>query len=79
MKLPTINWKKQLSSPLSPLSLIGNALVALSISGLAVLGIISDTVALPVLIWFGVLFGVAGVIGRTIDETVDDAKEEEKK
>jgi len=73
MKLAS-NWKKRLKS-FSSLSLIANILVALSVSGLSVLGVLSSELALPVIIGLAITFGVVGLIGRVIDEAIDDAVE----
>lgn len=65
------NWK-QLLKTYSFLSLVANALVAISVSGLAVLGILSSELAFPVLATAGVILGVLGGIGRFVDQEVED-------
>jgi hypothetical protein len=70
MKL-AINWKNRLKS-YSSLSLIANVLVSLSISGLAVLGVLSSEFAFPVVVATAILFGVLGLVGRILDEAIDD-------
>lgn len=77
MKLRIIkDWKKQLKS-YSFLSLAANALVALSISGLAVLGVLSSEIAFPVLAALAITFGIIGAIGRFVDQTIDDIGEQD--
>lgn len=70
------NWKARLLKSYSSLSIIANILVALSISGLAVLGVISNVLAIPLLVGLAVTLGVVGLIGRVIDQGLDDIKEE---
>ena len=65
------NWK-QLLKTYSFLSLVGNALISISISGLAVLGLLSSNMAFPVLATTGVILGVLGAVGRLIDEEIED-------
>jgi hypothetical protein len=50
-----------------------NFLTALSISGLSVLGVISSELAFPLLLCLAITFGVVGLLGRFVDESVDDA------
>jgi hypothetical protein len=69
------NWK-QLLKTYSFLSLVGNALISISISGLAVLGLLSSSIAFPVLATVGVVLGVMGAIGRLIDEEIEDANKD---
>lgn len=76
MKLKLIkDWKKSLKS-YSFLSIIANILTALSVSALAVLGVLSSDIAFPVLACLAITFGVVGAIGRFIDQELDDLKEE---
>lgn len=70
------NWKKILIKSYSSLSIIANILVALSISGLSVLGVISNVIALPLLVGLALTFGVAGLLGRIIDQGLDDVRQE---
>lgn len=70
------NWKRRLIKSYSSLSIIANILVALSISGLAVLGVISNVLAIPLLVGLAITFGVVGIIGRVVDQGIDDLKEE---
>lgn len=76
MKKLAKNWKQRLIKSYSSLSIIANVLVALSISGLAVLGVISSVLAIPLLVGLAITFGVVGLIGRVVDQGIDDLKEE---
>ena len=64
MKKLAKNWKQRLLRSYSSLSIIANILVALSISGLAVLGVISNVIAIPLLVGLAISFGVLGLLGR---------------
>lgn len=77
MKKLAKNWKQRLLKSYSSLSIVANILVALSISGLAVLGVISDVVAIPILVGLAITFGVVGLLGRVIDQELDDSKRED--
>lgn len=77
MKKLAVNWKQRLLKSYSSLSIIANILVASSISGLAVLGVISDVVAIPILVGLAITFGVVGLLGRVIDQELDDSKRED--
>jgi len=72
MKKLAKNWRERLKS-YSSISLISNILVALSVSGLAVLGVLSSELAFSLLCFLAILFGVLGLIGRVLDEAIDDA------
>lgn len=74
MKNLATNWKSRLLKSYSSLSIIANILVALSISGLAVLGVISNVLAIPLLVGLAITLGVAGLIGRVIDQGLDDVR-----
>lgn len=76
MKKLAKNWKQRLLKSYSSLSIIANVLVALSISGLAVLGVISNVIAIPLLVGLAITFGVVGLLGRVLDQGLDDAREE---
>lgn len=78
MKNLANNWKSRLLKSYSSLSIIANILVALSISGLAVLGVISNVLAIPLLVGLAITFGLVGLIGRVVDQGIDDLKEESK-
>ena len=76
MKLRIIkDWKKQLKS-YSFLSILSNFLVALSVSGLSVLGVLSSNVAFPVLVGCAICFGLFGLVGRFLDQSIEDINEE---
>lgn len=70
------NWKRRLIKSYSSLSIIANVLVALSISGLAVLGVISNVLAIPLLVGLAITFGLVGLVGRVVDQELDDVKGE---
>lgn len=76
MKKLARNWKQRLIKSYSSWSIIANILVALSISGLAVLGVISNVLAIPVLVGLAITFGLVGLFGRVVDQGLDDIKEE---
>lgn len=78
MKNLAKNWKSRLLKSYSSLSIIANILVALSISGLAVLGVISNVIAIPLLVCLAITLGVVGLLGRVIDQGLDDLREEGK-
>lgn len=67
--------KKKVLKSYSFLSMLGNFLIALSISGLAVLGVLSSDIAFPLLAALAISFGLFGLMGRFIDQTVDDVEE----
>lgn len=69
------NWRKVLKT-YSFLSLVANILVALSVSGLAVLGVLSTQVAFGTLAMSASVLGLLGLIGRFIDQSYDDMREE---
>ena len=76
MKLKIIrDWKKQLKS-YSFLSILANLFVAVSISGLAVLGVLSSGLAFNILVPVAILFGILGACGRFVDQTIDDIEED---
>lgn len=64
--------KKKVLKSYSFLSMAANFLIALSISGLSVLGVLSSEIALPILACLAIAFGVAGLAGRFIDQGIDD-------
>lgn len=64
--------KKKVLKSYSFLSIAANFLVALSVSGLSVLGVLSSEIALPVVIACAITFGVLGLIGRFVDQSLDD-------
>lgn len=73
------NWKHRLLKSYSSWSIIANILVALSISGLAVLGVISDVLAIPLLVGLAITFGVVGLVGRVIDQGLDGVRPDDIK
>lgn len=76
MKLAT-NWKQRLRS-YSSLSIIANVLVAASVSGLSVLGVISNVITIPLLVGLAAIFGILGLLGRVLDQSIDDFKGEDE-
>lgn len=70
------NWK-QLLKTYSFIGFVANALIAISISGLAVLGLLSTEIAFPVLATIGVILGVVGAAGRLIDQEIEDIEDED--
>ena len=74
MKKLAKNWKQRLLHSYSSLSIIANILVALSISGLAVLGVISNVIAIPLLVGLAIAFGLLGLAGRVLDQGLDDVR-----
>lgn len=71
------NWKQRLIKSYSSLSIFANVLVSLSVSGLAVLGVISSVIAIPLLVGLAITFGMVGLIGRIVDQSIDDIREED--
>ena len=72
MKRLAKNWKNRLVRSYSSLSIISNILIALSISGLSVLGILTSEFALTTLLILGIPLGILGLLGRVIDQGLDD-------
>lgn len=64
--------KKKVVKSFSFLSMLANLLIALSVSGLSVLGVLSNAVALPLLTGLAITFGILGLIGRFLDQGLDD-------
>ncbi len=69
--------KKKILKSYSFLSMLGNFLIALSISGLAVLGVLSSDIAFPILAGLAISFGLFGLIGRFIDQQLEDNQDVE--
>lgn len=69
------NWRKVLKT-YSFLSLVANILVALSVTGLSVLGVLSSQVAFSTLATSASVLGLLGVIGRFVDQSYDDMRGE---
>lgn len=78
MKKLAKNWKARLIKSYSSWSIIANILIALSVSGLSVLGVIASEVALPIILCFAIPLGILGLIGRILDQNLDDIKQERK-
>ena len=72
MKMLAKNWKNRLVRSYSSLSIISNILIAISISGLSVLGILTSEFALTTLLILGIPLGILGLLGRVIDQGLDD-------
>lgn len=53
-------------------SIIANVLIALSIAGFALLGILTTTLTATVLFTWGLFFAFVYCIGKLIDQEVDD-------
>lgn len=70
--------KKKVIKSYSFLSIAANFLIALSVSGLSVLGVLSSEIALPLLIGSALFLGLLGLCGRFIDQSLDDANETDK-
>ena len=70
MKL--VQNKKKVLKSYSFISLAANFLIALSVSGLSVLGVLSSEIALPLLACLAILFGILGLAGRFVDQGIDD-------
>jgi len=71
------DWKKILKT-YSFLSLVANLLIALSISGLGVMGVLSSQVAFGTLAISASILGLLGAIGRLVDQSYDDMREEDE-
>lgn len=70
--------KKKVIKSYSFLSLAANFLIALSVSGLSVLGVLSSEIALPLLISCALFLGLLGLIGRFVDQGLDDISKEDR-
>lgn len=79
MKNLAKNWKQRLLKSYSSWSIIANILVALSVSGLSVLGAISNVIAIPLLVGLAITLGVVGLIGRVLDQGLDDVRTDDTK
>jgi len=71
------NWRKVLKT-YSFLSIVANILVALSVSGLAVLGVLSSQVAFGTLAISASVLGLIGAVGRFVDQSYDDMRGEDE-
>ena len=74
MKKIALNWKQRLLKSYSSWSIIANILIALSVSGLSVLGVIASEVALPATLCFAIPLGILGLAGRILDQGLDDVR-----
>lgn len=68
--------KKQILKSYSFLSLAANLAIAISVSGLAVLGVLSSSMAFTTLAVSASMLGLVGCLGRFLDQSLDDIKEE---
>lgn len=71
------DWKKILKT-YSFLSIVANLLVALSVTGLSVLGVLSSQVAFGTLAVSASILGLLGLIGRFVDQSYDDLEKEKR-
>lgn len=69
------DWRKILKT-YSFIGLLGNLLIAISVTGLMVLGVLSSNIAFPVLLTSSLVLGVIGLVGRFVDQEVEDARDE---
>lgn len=69
--------KRKVIKSYSFLSMAANFLIALSISGLSVLGVLSSEIALSLLIGCALFLGLLGLCGRFIDQELDDRCKED--
>lgn len=76
MKKLSKNWKQRLLKSYSSWAIVANILIALSISGLSVLGAISNVLAIPLLVGLAITFGMVGLLGRIVDQGLDDFRQE---
>lgn len=67
-----LNKNRKLWKAYSTIALIANILTALSVSALAVLGVISYALAFPTVVCLAVFFGVLGLVGRFVRQDIDD-------
>lgn len=67
-----INKNIKLWKAYSTIALIANILTALSVSALAVLGVISYALSFGMVVSFAVLFGVLGLVGRFVKQDLED-------
>ena len=70
--------KKKIIKSYSFLSMAANFLIALSVSGLSVLGVLSSELAFPILVGCALFLGLLGVAGRFVDQNLDDVMECDK-
>lgn len=70
--------KKKVIKSYSFLSMAANFLIALSVSGLSVLGVLSSELAFPILVGCALFLGLLGLLGRFLDQGLDDVMECDK-
>ena len=70
------DWKKILKT-YSFLSIFANLFVAVSVSGLAVLGVLSSSIAFGTLATVAIVLGLIGAIGRFVDQSYEDLEDED--
>jgi len=70
------DWKKILKT-YSFLSIVANLFVATSISGLAVLGVLSSSIAFGTLATVAIILGLIGLVGRFVDQSYEDLEDED--
>lgn len=74
--------KKKIIKSYSFLSMAANFLIALSVSGLSVLGVLSSELAFPILVGCALFLGLLGLLGRFLDQGLDsdsmDSSEEDE-
>lgn len=68
--------KKQILKSWSFLSLAANAAIAISVSGLAVLGVLSSGMAFTTLAISASVLGLVGAVGRLADQQLDEIKDD---
>lgn len=65
------DWKRILRT-YSFISIVANLLVAISVTGLSVLGVLSSNLAFGTIACIGIVLGVLGCAGRFVDQELDD-------
>lgn len=53
-------------------SFIANSLIAISMAGLALLGVLTDTMTVTWLVGWGILFAALFGLGKLLDQEIDD-------
>lgn len=69
--------KRQILKSYSFLSLAANAAIAISVSGLAVLGVLSSGMAFTTLAVSASVLGLVGAVGRLLDQELEDIEDED--
>lgn len=78
MKKLARNWKQRLIKSYSSLTIIANIFIALSVTGLSVLGVIASEVALSTILVAAIPLGILGLFGRILDQGLDDVTREDQ-